>query len=48
MLRSVYWWLVIDVSGQPIGPVFFYCLTLEDVTDTLPQIVGNCLTIYAA
>jgi len=22
MLRSVDWWLVTDVSGQPIGPIF--------------------------
>jgi hypothetical protein len=37
MLRDVGWWLVIDVSGQPIGPILRGqavleedCLTLED------------------
>jgi hypothetical protein len=38
--------VVIDVSGQPIGPIFNGqaeedCLTLEDGTDRLSRNVGN-------
>ena len=42
MLRSVDW-LVIDVSGQPICPIF-HCrspLTIEDGTDRVSRNVGN-------
>ena len=35
---SVNWQLVIDVSGQLIGPI---CWTCEDVTDRLSRNPGN-------
>ena len=47
MLRRVDWWLVTDVSGQPISyifkgqAVFLDCLTGEDRTDKLSRNVGN-------
>jgi hypothetical protein len=47
MLRSVDWYLVTDVSEQPIGPIFEgqavkeKCLTLEDVNDRLSRNVCN-------
>ena len=37
MLRSIDWFLVTDVSGQPIGPIFLDCLTPEDGTDSFPE-----------
>ena len=43
MLRDVGWYLVTDVSGQPIGPtlksetVLLDCLTLEDESIGCPQ-----------
>jgi hypothetical protein len=36
--RSVDWWLVTDVSGQPIGLDY---LTLEDGTNRMSRNVGN-------
>ena len=47
MLRSVYWWLVTDVSGKPIGSIFTGqevqedCLILENRTDGLSRNVDN-------
>jgi hypothetical protein len=52
MLRSPDWWLVKDVSGKPIGPIFkgqavqeefLDCSTLEDGAYMLPRNVGNYL-----
>ena len=48
MLGSVDSWLVTDVWGQPVGPIFLDYLTLEDGSDRLPRNVGNCKPIYAA
>jgi len=48
MLHSVDWWLVTDVSGEHIDPIFRGqgvqedCLTLEDGTERLSRNVGNC------
>jgi hypothetical protein len=44
MLRSVEWYLVINVSGQPVGHIFLKCLTLENGTDRLSRNVGNVTT----
>ena len=41
ILCSVDWYLVTDVSGQPIGSVFLDYLTLEDGTDMLSSNVGD-------
>jgi hypothetical protein len=39
---------VIDVWGQPVGPIFLDYLTLEDGSDRLPRNVGNYTPIYPA
>jgi len=56
MLCKVYWRLVTELSGQPIGPTIkgqavqeeLDCLALEDETDRLFETsVTNCqLTMY--
>ena len=49
MLHSVGWWLVSDVSGNPIGGAYLRVLdrlTLENGTDLLPRNVPT--TTYVA
>jgi len=55
MLRSVDWYLVVDVSGQPMAlnfnsqaVHFLYRLTLEDRSDRLSRNVGNYVQINTA
>jgi hypothetical protein len=37
-----------DVLGQPVRPIFFNCLTLEDATGKMSQNVGKQMPTYAA
>jgi len=43
ILRSIYWWFITDVSGQPN----LDCLTLEEGTDRLSRNVGDKVAMHA-
>jgi hypothetical protein len=46
VLRSVEWQFRVDVSVQPIGPIFKdQSITLEDETDRLLQNIGEELPL---
>jgi hypothetical protein len=49
VLHSIAWLFLTNILGQTIGPIFFFsdCLTLEDGTHRLTEIVSKKLPLYA-